>query len=93
MVDKKISELTTISGTEVADDDDFAIVDTSDTETKSINMSELRIAVGADFSIGSQTAPASASATGSAGQIIWDTNYIYICVATDTWKRVAISTW
>lgn len=38
-------------------------------------------------------APASAGATGSAGQIAWDADYIYICVATNTWKRVAIATW
>ncbi len=37
--------------------------------------------------------PSSASDTGSAGQIAWDPNYIYVCVATDTWKRVAIGTW
>ncbi len=40
----------------------------------------------------SQT-PASASASGTAGEIAWDTNYIYVCVATNTWKRVLISTW
>ena len=38
-------------------------------------------------------APSSASDTGAPGEIRWDTNYIYVCVATDTWKRVAISTW
>jgi len=38
-------------------------------------------------------APASATATGSSGQIRWDANYIYVCTATDTWKRVAIATW
>jgi hypothetical protein len=37
--------------------------------------------------------PASAAATGSEGQIAWDADYIYICTATDTWKRVAIATW
>jgi hypothetical protein len=40
----------------------------------------------------SQT-PASASATGSQGQIAWDANYMYVCTATDTWKRVALATW
>jgi hypothetical protein len=40
----------------------------------------------------SQT-PASATATGSQGQIAWDSNYMYVCVATNTWKRVALSTW
>jgi hypothetical protein len=37
--------------------------------------------------------PASATATGTTGTIVWDSSYIYICVATNTWKRVAISTW
>jgi hypothetical protein len=37
--------------------------------------------------------PASASATGTTGDICWDASYIYVCVATDTWKRTAISTW
>ena len=37
--------------------------------------------------------PASATATGDAGMICWDANYIYVCVATNTWKRVAIATW
>ncbi len=37
--------------------------------------------------------PASASATGTAGEICWDADYIYVCTATDTWKRTAISTW
>ena len=41
----------------------------------------------------SSAAPASAAATGIAGTVTWDSSYIYVCVATNTWKRVAISTW
>ena len=37
--------------------------------------------------------PASASATGSKGEIVWDSNYVYVCVATNTWKRASLSTW
>lgn len=37
--------------------------------------------------------PSSASDTGIQGQITWDSSYIYICVATNTWKRVAIASW
>jgi len=37
--------------------------------------------------------PASAGAPGTKGDICWDTSYIYVCVATDTWERVAIATW
>jgi hypothetical protein len=27
------------------------------------------------------------NATGTTGQICWDANYIYVCTATNTWKR------
>lgn len=37
--------------------------------------------------------PASAGAPGTAGDICWDASYIYVCVATDTWKRAGIATW
>ena len=37
--------------------------------------------------------PASASATGTAGTIVYDSSFLYVCIATDTWKRVAIATW
>ena len=37
--------------------------------------------------------PVSSTATGTVGQISWDANYIYICVNTNTWKRVALTTW
>jgi hypothetical protein len=37
--------------------------------------------------------PASATATGVVGEISWDSNYVYVCVATNTWKRTALSTW
>ena len=45
------------------------------------------------FRIATAQTPASASATGTAGTICWDTSYIYVCTATNTWKRTAISTW
>ena len=37
--------------------------------------------------------PASAAAQGTVGQVVWDNGYIYICTATNTWKRVEIATW
>jgi len=37
--------------------------------------------------------PASASDTGTTGEICWDANYVYVCTATNTWKRTAIATW
>ena len=41
----------------------------------------------------STSTPASSSATGTTGTIVWDASYIYICTATNTWKRAAIATW
>ena len=38
------------------------------------------------------TAPASATATGVLGEIKFTADHIYVCVATNTWKRVAIAT-
>lgn len=37
--------------------------------------------------------PASATAAGNQGEIAWDANYIYACIATNTWRRAALSTW
>jgi hypothetical protein len=45
------------------------------------------------FRITNSQTPASAAATGTAGTIAWDSSYIYVCTATNTWKRVAIATW
>jgi hypothetical protein len=39
------------------------------------------------------TPPSSSSSTGSAGQIAFDANYIYVCVSPDTWKRSPTATW
>ena len=37
--------------------------------------------------------PASAAATVTTGTIAWDTGYIYICTASNTWKRATLATW
>ena len=37
--------------------------------------------------------PASATASGNTGDICWDASYIYVCTATNTWRRSAISNW
>jgi hypothetical protein len=51
-----------------------------------------RVKINGNLEINSKT-PASASATGVVGEIAWDADYIYICTATNTWKRVGIATW
>jgi len=41
----------------------------------------------------SATTPANSSANGIAGMVARDTNYWYVCVANNTWKRTALTTW
>jgi hypothetical protein len=42
--------------------------------------------------ITSNSPPASNTATGTKGTITYNDDYLYICIATNTWKRVALST-
>lgn len=69
------------AGTAAAGNEQFQIADGT-TDVKS-----------AKFLISAPTVPATASSTGTAGQIAWDSGYIYVCTAANTWKRVAIATW
>lgn len=45
------------------------------------------------FTMTTALTPANSTAIGIQGQIAWDVNYIYVCVANNTWKRTAMSTW
>lgn len=36
--------------------------------------------------------PTQSNSTGVAGMVAWDADYLYICTATNTWKRIAL-TW
>ncbi len=58
---------------------------TAPTEKVDINSDKIRIR--------NSNTPSSASSTGAKGEICYDTNYVYVCVATNTWKRAALATW
>ena len=84
----------TITGTELILSTD---VDTSTQKYKTVNFSvdTLKTFINASTTIGS--APASATAAGTAGDLVFTAPHIYVCVTTGTagnaaWKRVAIST-
>ena len=44
------------------------------------------------FLITTAQTPATSRATCTTGQIAWDTGFIYVCTATNTWKRTLLST-
>lgn len=37
--------------------------------------------------------PASSTAPGKTGELCWDNDYVYVCVAPNSWKRTALSSW
>lgn len=43
--------------------------------------------------IATSKTPATAAATGTAGDFAWDTSYLYIATGVNTWRRVAHATW
>ena len=40
-----------------------------------------------------QFTPPSASSNGTPGTICYDSFYVYVCTATNTWKRAQLLTW
>lgn len=40
-----------------------------------------------------QRTPASSSASGNAGDICYDANFLYVCVSDNTWKKLSLSSW
>jgi len=86
---------------------EVSIVDASDTEEDGKidlkveaagTLTSMAAITAANVTLGSRPilpthTPASATAAGTTGEIAWDADYVYVCTATNTWKRVAISTW
>lgn len=65
--------------------DRVGINTTSPAVVLDVNASSIRVR--------SQRTPASSTASGIQGEIAWDANYIYVCTATNTWKRAPLSSW
>ena len=50
------------------------------------------VVVSGNVIIGNLYVPPTSSSSGNKGQIVWDSGNLYICVATNTWKRATLST-
>ena len=48
---------------------------------------------GGILNVSNSTPPAASTAAGTQGDIAWDANYLYVCIATNTWKRTPLATW
>lgn len=45
------------------------------------------------FALSTNPAPAAANSSGTFGQLATDGNFLYVCIAKNSWKRVAIAAW
>ena len=96
---KKITELTALSAP--VGSDLLVMVDdpAGAAETKKITVADFFANVSCNVVFGnttvlpSTTTPVGPTNTGRKGEIRYDSDYLYICVATNTWKRTALSTW
>ena len=52
-----------------------------------------RIRVNGVLSLMDSATPASAAAAGTAGDIAWDTSFLYIATGTNQWRRIAHASW
>jgi hypothetical protein len=48
---------------------------------------------GKSITVTNPSVPTTASSTGTPGQLAWDSSFIYVCIASNTWKRAALSSW
>ena len=85
---KKVSQLPTASN--VASTDRILVLrdPSGNASVRTVNFSTLSANI-----VLSNSVPATASSNGIAGTIRFDSGYIYVCVANNTWKRATLSTW
>ena len=48
---------------------------------------------GSTLRLGQSRTPASSSSAGLTGEICWDSSFLYVCIALNTWRRIALTTW
>jgi len=85
---KKISELPTAANV-AASDRLLVLRDPSGTPSvRTVNVSVFSANL-----VLSNSVPANSSANGLVGTIRYDSSYVYICVANNTWKRATLNTW
>lgn len=64
---------------------DIGIGTTSPTTKLDVNNNKFRLRTA--------NTPSSSTDTGNQGDICWDADYLYVCIATNTWKRSPINIW
>ena len=72
----------------------FVKINQNFSNISSIGFNAANINVGGAIVLANGSAPIGNShAIGTAGQIVWDSGNIYVCVSTNTWKRATLSSY
>jgi hypothetical protein len=66
--------------------------DNGTAEGGELDVSSGQVSVAGNLVI-SQHTPSSATDAGVPGTVAWDSDYVYICVAPNTWKRASLGSW
>lgn len=100
MASKKISEL--IACTAPSTNDKLVLVANAGSNTQYCTVNNFfnnaavnvtaNVVTGNTVIISSNLTPANSTANGVKGTIVWDSTYIYIAVANNSWKRIALTT-
>jgi hypothetical protein len=83
--DNDTFKLTTVAG--------WDLTPSSGTTLLSITSAGYVTFSGDRINVASTHTPANAGDTGVAGDVCWDSGYVYVCTASNTWKRAGIATW
>jgi hypothetical protein len=89
------SNSTVIGADAIGDGANTTVIGTSSTTQTKLHGTATSVGIisGDRVRVVNSKTPASSTATGTAGDICWDSSYLYICTATNTWRRVAHATW
>jgi hypothetical protein len=63
------------------------------TAVKKLTISTAGIVANANLFVSNTYVPSLATSGGAAGQISYDTNYVYICLGANNWKRANLAVW
>jgi hypothetical protein len=63
------------------------------TQVASFTNSGNLVLTGREVVVPTERTITNANDPGVKGTICWDSSYVYVCIATDTWKRTPIATW
>lgn len=100
MANRRITEFPSINGAEIVDDDLLTLVHVFEIDpvlrNKKITFTQFKAYLNsyyANVKIGTEKTVVNSTDTGVKGELSWDSNYIYVCTNTNTWKRAPLTSW